>query len=300
MGAIITFFQQKEKQMNQKIIQLHDHYIEEGTNRREFLKKLAILTGGTASALALLPMLDYNFAHAETISRDDSRLNTSYLDYPGKTGNIRAYAASKKNNGRQPGVIVIHENRGLNPHIEDITRRMALEGFFALAPDALSPLGGTPTDPDKARDLIGKLDNAQTVQNFIAAAQYLRTHPETTGKVGVVGFCWGGGMASQLAVQTQDIQASVPYYGIQPAVIDVPRIKAALLLHYAGLDERINKGIPDYEAALKSAGIDYRIYMYDGVNHAFNNDTNASRYNREAADLAWKRTIEFLSEKLIE
>lgn len=286
--------------MNQKIIQLHDHYIEEGTNRREFLKKLAILTGGTASALALLPMLDYNFAHAETISRDDSRLNTSYLDYPGKTGNIRAYAASKKNNGRQPGVIVIHENRGLNPHIEDITRRMALEGFFALAPDALSPLGGTPTDPDKARDLIGKLDNAQTVQNFIAAAQYLRTHPETTGKVGVVGFCWGGGMASQLAVQTQDIQASVPYYGIQPAVIDVPRIKAALLLHYAGLDERINKGIPDYEAALKSAGIDYRIYMYDGVNHAFNNDTNASRYNREAADLAWKRTIEFLSEKLIE
>ena len=286
--------------MNQEIIQLHDHYIEEGTNRREFLKKLAILTGGTASALAILPMLDYNHAHAETISRDDSRLNTNYLDYPGKIGNISAYFARKKTDGKQPGVIVIHENRGLNPHIEDITRRMALEGFTALAPDALSPLGGTPTDPDKARDLIGKLDSKQTVQNFIAAAQYLKTHPKTTGRVGVIGFCWGGGMANQLAVQTQDIQASVPYYGMQPAAIDVPKIKAALLLHYAGLDERINKGIPDYEAALKSAGIDYKLYMYDGANHAFNNDTNPSRYNPVAADLAWKRTIEFLSEKLME
>ena len=286
--------------MNQEIIQLHDHYIEEGTNRREFLKKLAILTGGTASALAFLPMLDYNHAHAETISRDDSRLNTNYLDYPGKIGNISAYFARKKTDGKQPGVIVIHENRGLNPHIEDITRRMALEGFTALAPDALSPLGGTPTDPDKARDLIGKLDSKQTVQNFIAAAQYLKTHPKTTGRVGVIGFCWGGGMANQLAVQTQDIQASVPYYGMQPAAIDVPKIKAALLLHYAGLDERINKGIPDYEAALKSAGIDYKLYMYDGANHAFSNDTNPSRYNPVAADLAWKRTIEFLSEKLME
>lgn len=286
--------------MDQEIIQLHDHYIEEGTKRREFLKKLAILTGGTASALAILPMLDYNHAHAETISRDDSRLNTNYLDYPGKIGNISAYFARKKTDGKQPGVIVIHENRGLNPHIEDITRRMALEGFTALAPDALSPLGGTPTDPDKARDLIGKLDSKQTVQNFIAAAQYLKTHPKTTGRVGVIGFCWGGGMANQLAVQTQDIQASVPYYGMQPAAIDVPKIKAALLLHYAGLDERINKGIPDYEAALKSAGIDYKLYMYDGANHAFSNDTNPSRYNPVAADLAWKRTIEFLSEKLME
>ncbi len=286
--------------MNQEIIQLHDHYIEEGTNRREFLKKLAILTGGTASALAILPMLDYNHVHAETISREDSRLNTDYLDYPGKTGNIRAYFARKKTKGKQPGVIVIHENRGLNPHIEDITRRMALEGFTALAPDALSPLGGTPTDPDKARDLIKKLDSKQTVQDFIAAAQYLKTHSKTTGRVGVIGFCWGGGMANQLAVQTQDIQASVPYYGMQPGAIDVPKIKSALLLHYAGLDERINKGIPDYEAALKSSAIDYKLYMYEGANHAFNNDTNPSRYNPEAADLAWKRTIEFLSEKLIE
>lgn len=268
-------------------------------NRREFLKKMTILTGSTTSALAFLPMLDYHQAHAETISRDDPRLNTDYLYYPGKSGDIKAYFAEKKSDSKQPGVIVIHENRGLNPHIEDVTRRMALEGFIALAPDALSPLGGTPPDPDEARDLIGKLDSQETIQNFIAAAQYLKTHPRTTGKVGVIGFCWGGGMANQLAVQTQDIQASVPYYGMQPEAIDVPKIKCALLLHYAGLDDRINKGIPEYEAALKSAGIDYRLYMYEGANHAFNNDTNASRYHPEAANLAWKRTIDFLSEKLI-
>jgi len=284
--------------MDQKIIQLHDHYIETGMDRREFLKKLSLITGGTASALAILPMLEHGLAHAETISRDDPRLNTDYLDYPGKTGNIRAYFARKKSSSRQPGVIVIHENRGLNPHIEDVTRRMALEGFTALAPDALSVLGGTPADPDEARDLIKTLDSDHTVQNFIAAVQYLKTHPKTTGKVGVIGFCWGGGMANQLAVKTQDIQACVPVYGMQPATADVPKIKTALLLHYAGLDERINKGIPDYEAALKSAGIDYRLYMYDGANHAFHNDTNISRYDPKAAGLSWKRTIEFLSEKL--
>lgn len=284
--------------MNQDIIRLHDHYIEEGMDRREFLKKLAILTGGTTSALALMPLLDYNLALAETIPRDDPRLKTEYMNYPGKGENVRAYFARKKTGDKQPGVIVIHENRGLNPHIEDITRRMALEGFTALAPDALSPLGGTPPDPDKARDLIGRLDSGNTVENYIAAVQYLKTHPGTTGRVGVIGFCWGGGMANQLAVHTQDIQAAVPYYGMQPAAADVPKIKCALLLHYAGLDERINKGVPDYEAALKSAGIDYRLYMYDGANHAFNNDTNASRYHPEAAALSWKRTIEFLSEKL--
>lgn len=286
--------------MDQEIIRLHDLYIEEGMNRREFFKKLSVLAGGTASALAVLPMLDYHQAHAQTIPRDDPRLNTAYLDYPGASGNIRAYFARTKKSDEQPGVIVIHENRGLNPHIEDVTRRMALEGFTALAPDALSPVGGTPSDPDEARDLIGKLDSRQTIENFIAAARYLKTHPESTGKVGVVGFCWGGGMANQLALETQDIQASVPFYGKQPAAIDVPKIKSALLLHYAGLDERINKGIPDYEAALKSAGIDYRLYYYAGANHAFHNDTNASRYDPDAANLAWKRTIEFLSEKLIE
>lgn len=286
--------------MNQNIIRLHDHYIEEGMGRREFLRKMTALAGSTASALALMPFLDYDYARAGTIAQDDPRLNSEYSDYPGKTGNIRAYFARERNKGRQPGVLIIHENRGLNPHIEDVARRMALEGFTALAPDALSPVGGTPSDPDKARDLIQKLDGSETVQNFIAAVQYLKNHPETTGKVGVVGFCWGGAMANQLAVQSRDIQASVPFYGMQPDAKDVPKIKAALLLHYAGLDERINKGIPDYEAALKSNNIDYKLYMYEGANHAFNNDTNASRYHPQAAALAWKRTIEFLSEKLRE
>ncbi len=290
----------KGKNMNQDIIRLHDHYIETNMNRREFLKKLSILTGSTASALAILPMLDFNLAHAQTISPDDPRLTCDHLEYPGPHGNIRAYFAEKKGKSRQPGVIVIHENRGLNPHIQDVTRRMALEGFVALAPDALSPMGGTPSDPDAARDMIGKLDSTRNVQNFIAAAQYLKTHERTNGRVGVIGFCWGGGVANQMAVQTRDIQASVPYYGIQPALADVEKIKCALLLHYAGLDDRINKGIPDYEAALKSAGVDYRLFMYEGAQHAFNNDTNASRYHPGAADLAWKRTIEFLSEKLIE
>lgn len=284
--------------MNQKIIQLHDQYIETGMDRRDFLKKLSFLTGGMASALAVLPMLEYGFAHAETISRDDPRLTAQYLDYPGKTGKIKAYFAREKGSSRQPAVIVVHENRGLNPHIEDVTRRMALEGFTALAPDALSPLGGTPADPDEARDRIKTLDSDHTIQNFIAAVQYLKTHPKTTGKVGVIGFCWGGGMASQLAVNTQDIHACVPFYGMPPAVADVPKIKSALLLHYAELDDRINKGIPDYEAALKSAGIDYRLHLYEGVHHAFHNDTNPSRYDPKAAGLAWRRTIEFLLEKL--
>ena len=279
--------------MNQDL--LYDPYTEEGMDRRDFLKKLALLTGGAVSALTL-PGLDG--AAAETISRDDPRLDAGYLAYPGKTGQIRAYWAGEKAGGKRPGVIVIHENRGLNPHIEDITRRMALEGFYTLAPDALSPLGGTPANPDEARDLIGKLDISRTVDNFIAAVQYLTTHPKTTGRVGGVGFCWGGAMANQLAVRAQDIQAAVPFYGMPPALTEVPKIKTSLLLHYAGLDERINKAVPGYEAALKSARIDYKLYMYEGADHALLNDTNASRYHPAVADLAWKRTIEFLKEKL--
>ena len=199
---------------------------------------------------------------------------------------------------RLPGVVVIHENRGLVPHIEDVTRRVALEGFLAIAPDALTPLGGTPEDPEKAPALIQKLDSQSTIQNYLAAVKYLKTHPGSTGKVGVIGFCWGGGMANQVAVNSPDLSAVVPYYGRQPASEDVPKIKASLLLHYAGLDEGINKGIPAFEEALKKASIDYKIYMYEGAQHAFNNDTNPARYNKEAAQLAWQRTISFLKEKL--
>jgi carboxymethylenebutenolidase len=220
------------------------------------------------------------------------------MKYPGATGEVLAYLARPKGNEKIPGVVVIHENRGLVPHIEDVTRRIALEGFLALAPDALTPLGGTSEDPDKAPALIQKLDNQSTLQNYLAAVKYLKTHAGSTGKIGVVGFCWGGTMANQIAVNSPDVSAVVPYYGRQPASEDVPKIKASLLLHYAGLDEGIDKGIPAYEDALKKASVDYKMYMYEGAQHAFNNDTNPARYNKEAAQLAWQRTILFLKEKL--
>jgi carboxymethylenebutenolidase len=195
-------------------------------------------------------------------------------------------------------VVVVHENRGLNPHIEDVARRMALEGFVALAPDFLSPQGGTPEDEDQAREMIGQLDPAQTLQNAVAAVDFLESHEAVTGQVGVVGFCWGGALANQLAVNVPDLGAAVPFYGRQPTGEEAARIEAPLLLHYAGIDERVNAGIADYEQALKAAGVDYTIHMYEGANHAFHNDTNAARYNQEAAELAWSRTIEFLKQQL--
>ncbi len=284
--------------MDKQIIDLYDEYIHESLDRREFLKKLAILAGGTAAAHALLPLLELNYAQAQVVPKDDPRLKTGYINYPGVTGEVRGYLARPKGDEKLPGVVVAHENRGLNPHIEDVTRRTALEGFLALAPDALSPLGGTPEDSDKARSLIGQLDGQSTVKNYVAAVRYLKTHPESTGKVGIIGFCWGGGVANQVAVNAPDLTAAVPFYGMQPASEDVAKIKASLLLHYAGLDERINKGIPAFEAALKRASVDFTIYMYEGANHAFLNDTNPARYNKEAAQLAWQRTISFLKEKL--
>jgi carboxymethylenebutenolidase len=284
--------------MDQKIIDLYDQYVNGSMDRREFMMKLACLAGGTAAALGLLSLLESSNAAAEIVAKDDPRLQAEYIHYAGATGEVRAYLARPKGDGKFPGVVVIHENRGLNPHIEDVNRRVALEGFLAMAPDGLSPLGGTPQDPDEARALIGKLDDRSTIDNFTAAVKYLKMNSMSTGKVGVVGFCWGGRMANQVAVNSPDLIAAVPYYGSQPAVEDVPKIKAALLLHYAGLDERINAGIPAFEAALKAAAVNYQIYMYAGAKHAFNNDTNAERYNPEAAQLAWQRTIAFLKEKL--
>ena len=284
--------------MDQKIIDLYDEYIHGLLDRREFLKKLSILAGGTAAANALLPFLENSYAKAEVVPKNDPRLNTDDIKYPGATGDVRANFAKPKGDEKLPGVIVIHENRGLVPHIEDVTRRVALEGFLAVAPDALSPLGGTPEDPDKAPSMIQTLDNQSNIRNFLAAVRYLMTHPASTAKVGVVGFCWGGGIANQLAVNSPELIAVVPFYGRQPAPEDVPKIKASLLLHYAGLDEGINRGIPAYEAALKKASTDYRLYMYEGAKHGFFNDTNAERYNKEAAQLAWERTISFFKEKL--
>ena len=284
--------------MDQKIIDLYDEYTTNQLDRRGFLKKLIKLAGGAAAAVALLPLLEKDYARAQVVPGDDTRLHTEYIKYPGETGEVRAYLARPKGDTKLPGVIVVHENRGLQPHIEDVNRRVALEGFLAIAPDALSPMGKTPGDIDKARSLMRKLDYPAAVKNFAAAVKYLKTHPQATGKVGCMGFCWGGAMTNQVAVNSPDLAAAVPFYGRQPTAEDVPKIKASLLCHYGGLDKRINEGIEAFEAALKAASIEYKIYVYEGAAHAFFNDTSAERYHKEAAQLAWKRTIAFFKEKL--
>lgn len=284
--------------MSQEIADLVGKCCDGLLGRRGFVKRLALIAGSTAAADALLPLLGRDAAWAQITAKDDARLSAEFIKYPGESGEVRAYFARPKGDAKLPGVVVIHENRGLNAHIEDVTRRIALEGFLAMAPDALSPLGGTPEDSEKAPALLGQLDKEKNTKNFVAAAKYLRTHPLSTGKVGVVGFCWGGAMANQMAVYSPDVVAAVPYYGAAPAPEDVPKIKASLLLQYAGIDERINAGIPAFEAALKAASVNYKIFMYEGAQHAFNNDTAPTRYNKDAAQLAWQRTISFLKEKL--
>jgi carboxymethylenebutenolidase len=231
------------------------------------------------------------------VSEKDPRLHVENIKYSGETGDILAHYARPKGDEKLPGVVVISEIWGLVPHIEEVARRVALEGFLAVAPDPLSPLGGTPDDVDEARTLMRELDSQETTKNFVAAVNYLKTHPQSTGKVGVTGFCWGGGVTNQVAVNSPDVRAAVPFYGRQPASEDAPKIKASLLIHYAGDDERINAGIPAFEAALKEASVDYKIYMYEGARHAFFNDTG-SRYHEEAAKLAWERTIAFFKDKL--
>jgi carboxymethylenebutenolidase len=284
--------------MEGRIEDLYRDYLAKTIDRRDFLKKLTIMTGGVAAADSLLSLLEQNHAYAEMVPQDDARLLAESIVFPGASGEMEGYLVRPKGDEKLPGVVVVHENRGLNAHIADVARRVALEGFLALAPDALSPLGGTPEDPDKARDMIGTLDPKATVDNFVAAVKYLAANPMSTGKVGVVGFCWGGAMSNQLAVHSPELTAAVPYYGRQPALEDVPKIKVPLLLHYAGDDEGINKGIAAYEEALKKAGVEYKVYMYEGAKHAFNNDTNAERYNEAAAKPAWERTIKFFKEKL--
>nr|WP_293835508.1 dienelactone hydrolase family protein [uncultured Arsenicibacter sp.] len=279
--------------MDQRIINLFDEYTHKPLKREDFLKRLANLTGGMAAALAVLPMLEINYAKAETIPTDDDRIKTERIEYPGDGTTMKGYVARPTAAGKYPAVVVIHENRGLNPHIEDVTRRLALSGFLAMAPDALSVFGGTPTDEAQVRENFGKLDPVKNLTNFKNAVAYLKGRPDSTGKVGCVGFCWGGAMANQLAVNVPDLKAAVAFYGRQPEAAQVPAIKAAVQLHYGGLDERINAGIPAYEEALKQAKIPYELYVYDGVNHAFHNDTAPTRYNEAAAKLAWDRTLAF-------
>ncbi len=285
--------------MHQDIIDLYDEYTHERLDRRVFMDRLAKMAGGTAAAAALVPVLEANYASAAIVPADDARLTIEQVSLAGADGDVRGYLARPADAaGPLPGVVVIHENRGLNPHIEDVARRVALEGFVVLAPDFLSPAGGTPADQDQAREMIRALDSAQTLENALAAADYLANSDATTGKVGVVGFCWGGGLVNQVAVHAPALGAAVAFYGRQPAAEEVPNIKAPLLLHYAGLDERINAGIPAYEKALEANGVDYTIYIYDNVNHAFHNDTSEARYDQTAAELAWARTIAFFKQHL--
>ncbi len=276
--------------MDQKFINLFDRFTHGGMNRREFMEKLAVLAGSTTAATALLPILENNYAHADILPEGDPRIVSESLTYAGGAG----YFAKPSAEGKYPGVLVIHENRGLNPHIKDVARRMAAEGFAALAPEYLSDLGGTPEDADKARDMIGTLKPEGINASSFAALAAVKASPASNGKSGAMGFCWGGGIVNALAVADPGLGAGVAYYGRQAADADVPKITAPLLLHYASLDERINAGIAAFETALKAAGKTYELHMYEGANHAFNNDTNAARYNKDVAELAWSRTVAFL------
>jgi carboxymethylenebutenolidase len=283
--------------MDQKIIDLYDKFTHGGMDRRQFLDRLGELAGSAAAAVALLPLLQNDYARAAIVPPDDARLAIDTVSFDAPGARINGYLARPKEKGKRPAVIVIHENRGLNPHIQDIARRIALEGFLAFAPDLLSVAGGTPPDEDQARDLHAKTDKSTMLNAALAAIPFIKNHAESTGKVGAVGFCYGGGVVNSLATASADLGAGVAYYGAQPPAEQVPNIKTPLLLHYGGLDERINAGIPAYEAALKAAGKRYTIYVYDNVNHAFNNDTG-NRYDKPAADLAWSRTIAFFKDNL--
>ena len=282
------------------ILRLFDRYVHGDASRRDFLDAAQRLLGSAAAATATLAALSPRFAAAQQVKPDDARLRSRWLsiDSPAGHGTVRGLlAAPAQAKGPLPAVLVVHENRGLNPHIEDITRRLALEGFLAYAPDALQSLGGYPGDEDQARERFARLDPVKVRADFVAAAQALKALPESTGALGVVGFCFGGSIANYLATQMPELRAAVPFYGGQPPVEDVPRIKASLLIHYAGQDERINAGWPRYEAALKAAGVSYEAHVYEGTQHGFNNDTTP-RFDPQAAALAWSRTLAFFKSRL--
>lgn len=282
--------------MDQEIINLYDEYTHKPLTRQEFLKRLTRITGSMAASLSLLPLLETACAPALKTQADG--LSTEYVTYPGVNGEMKAYVARPSKSRRYPAVVVIHENRGLNAHIEDVTRRAARAGFLALAPNALAPLGGTPANEDEARQLFTTLKPEESLQNFVRAFDYLPKRADCNGSFGCVGFCWGGAMSNNLAVHVPALKAAVVFYGRQAETALVGHIKAAIQLHYAGLDERVNAGMAAYEEALKAAGVRYEQYLYEGVNHAFHNDTSAARYNEAAAKLAWSRTLAFFKQHL--
>jgi carboxymethylenebutenolidase len=253
---------------------------------------------GTAAAAAMLPLLRSNYALAQQVPADDPQLSTSMVTYPGSAGEVKAYLARPKGDARLPAIIVIHENRGLTPHIQDVARRAALAGYVALAPDLMSAVGGTPASEDEAMAAFAKVQVPVALADLVKTMAYLHSRADVTGKIGEVGFCWGGGMVNQLATAAPDLTAGVAFYGVAPPLDKVADIKATMMLHYAGLDDRVNATRPGYEEALKKAGISYTAFVYEGVNHAFHNDTGAARYNADAAKLAWGRTIDFFNAKL--
>ncbi|SCX16753.1 dienelactone hydrolase family protein [Agrobacterium rosae] len=285
--------------ISQAMIDAYDEYTHLSLDRRKFMEKLTLLAGSGAAAAAIAPLLAASGAQAAIVPETDDRLVAEDVTYPGSNGEMKGYLVTPKDVSKPLGsVIVIHENRGLNAHIRDVARRMALEGFVALAPDFLSPQGGTPSDEDKAREMFSGLDMNATVANAEATRLWLTKRDGSNGKVGAVGFCWGGGVVNRFATKSQGLNAGVAYYGAQPPAEDVPAIKAPLMLHYGGLDERINAGIDAYRKALEANGKTFEIFVYDGVNHAFNNDTSSARYDKAAADLAWSRTVEFFRKNL--
>ncbi len=287
-------------QITQAMIDAYDEYTHLTLDRRGFMEKLSKLAGSGAAAAAIVPLLAANSAQAAVVAEDDARVKGEEVSYPGGAGEMKGYLVRPADvTGKLPGVIVIHENRGLNPHIRDVARRFALEGFLVLAPDFLAPYGGTPADEDKAREMFATLDPERTVADAVASVAFLKSNDASNGKVGAVGFCWGGGMVNTLAVNAPDLNAAVAYYGAQPKDPEaIAKIKAPLLLHYAGRDDRINAGIEAFRKELDAGGKEYQVFIYEDVQHAFNNDTSEARYNKEAADLAWGRTIAFLKEKL--
>jgi carboxymethylenebutenolidase len=289
----------KASDFDQELLDLFDEYVHGVIDRRGFLDGAGKFAVGGMTAAMLLDALNPRFAEAQQVAEDDTRIKTETIDYPSPqgSGTMRGYLARPASGGKLPGVLVVHENRGLNPHIKDIARRLAVDRVLAFAPDALAPLGGYPGSEDQARALFQKLDQTKTREDFVAAANWLKTRPDCTGKVGVVGFCYGGGISNLLATRVPDLAAAVPFYGGQPRPDDVSRIKSPLLLHYAEKDDRINAGWPEYEAALKANDVRYTMHMYPGTQHGFNNDTTP-RYDPEAAKLAWERTVAFFNTHL--
>jgi carboxymethylenebutenolidase len=292
----------KAEDFDPELLILFDAYVHGAIDRRGFIERASKYAVGGVTAVMLLDALNPRFAEAQQVPKDDARLSAQYVEYPSPAGSgtMRGYLvrpAKSKAKDKLSGVLVIHENRGLNPHIEDVARRVALEGFMAFAPDALFPLGGYPGDEDKAREVFPKLDQAKTREDFVEAAKWLKGRADCTGKIAAVGFCYGGSIANMLATRVPDLKGAVPFYGGQPKVEEVPSIKAPLLLHYAETDERVNAGWPAYEAALKANKVSYEAFIYPGTQHGFNNDTTP-RYNKDAAALAWQRTIAFFKKNL--